>query len=782
MCDKEDRNARIFSLQEIANWQEASTNINEESVRIPAIQRGLVWNATQAEILWDSLMRGIPIGTFTLVKDSNGYELLDGQQRANTIAMGFRAMPSDDADDLVKRKPLLWIDLNPVLPEGSRCKFVFRVTTPGQPWGYKLPTVITENNSNRLDTEQRRGVLKENGIVADGTSILTKKPYPCQIKKPYGARNPVLFSTLFSDDNLTDVPDDIKRGIEIVKRTKIFALCSTDALHNDDVDWLPTFFTRMNKQGVEPDQEEIIYSNVKHLVPQLKKADEYAHGRGIRASRMANLMLKVYFSELEKRWVSSVDLKKIRQLDDKNDINCFVAGFCERLERINAWCKDVPEPSAHPVTISMFAMRNPDVYQWLLLNARSPAAGKDALNGRRVLSCATVLAWFCGEDKKEELRKHLFQLDPEGSLLPLIHKGLLALPPNPEEIPQNDTFPFTEEVAPHFDRYVLTCTKQRMSKIWSGFDNKEGCELLLYACRKYMNDVFWGYGRIDSYWQEDNRPWDYDHIVPKVWLACGRGNRHGQFHELVAHYLCSLGNSAPIPFSINRSKNDQEPTENYCKEKQSDLYLNKADLGAFKKGIEDNKEKAKDFVKATSTRFYRLYESWFTSLDIGVLFDVKKLKPSDHHDDINRMVDSRRKIFMSLLESYPELLKVYAVIGNYEYPLDNNREEWWFLPWLSIGIALPNGKSFVAISTTGKWWHFGLRKHPNLQQVDAEYAKKLDTPNGYVSYNRDWWYYYKEKECKPLGYIPDEIFASFKELINQAAANNEFADSAHVLR
>ena len=64
-------------------------------VSIPALQRGLVWKPKQIELLWDSLMRGIPIGSFVICEaidsqrksddDQAKYHLLDGQQRVNAI-------------------------------------------------------------------------------------------------------------------------------------------------------------------------------------------------------------------------------------------------------------------------------------------------------------------------------------------------------------------------------------------------------------------------------------------------------------------------------------------------------------------------------------------------------------------------------------------------------------------------------------------------------------------------------------------------------------------------
>ena len=56
-----------FNLQEISNWQlqqDDSTN----SVELPSLQRGFVWKASQIESLWDSILRGYPIGAFLLSK------------------------------------------------------------------------------------------------------------------------------------------------------------------------------------------------------------------------------------------------------------------------------------------------------------------------------------------------------------------------------------------------------------------------------------------------------------------------------------------------------------------------------------------------------------------------------------------------------------------------------------------------------------------------------------------------------------------------------------------
>ena len=55
------RNKPEWTLKEISEWTK-----KDSQVSIPAIQRGLVWKPQQVELLWDSILRQFPIGSFTL--------------------------------------------------------------------------------------------------------------------------------------------------------------------------------------------------------------------------------------------------------------------------------------------------------------------------------------------------------------------------------------------------------------------------------------------------------------------------------------------------------------------------------------------------------------------------------------------------------------------------------------------------------------------------------------------------------------------------------------------
>ena len=92
-------NTISFKISEIAEL------LNKNVLKIPPVQRGKVWNAVRVEVLWDSLLRGIPIGYLSVLPDSeNKYDLLDGQQRCNAISMGY-------SDFNRESKAILWIDL-----------------------------------------------------------------------------------------------------------------------------------------------------------------------------------------------------------------------------------------------------------------------------------------------------------------------------------------------------------------------------------------------------------------------------------------------------------------------------------------------------------------------------------------------------------------------------------------------------------------------------------------------------------------------------------------------
>src|SRR5580658_7857614 len=140
-----------FNLIDFLEWVEASLS-DECSPQpkepqpndmprfaFPPVQRSAVWRPKQVLDLWDSAMRGLPIGTFYLVErtgeqldrvnfqehevaKARGFDLLDGQQRLRALLLAFH----DTFDDRC-----LWIDLGGEKP-------LLLLTSRAQPFGYKV--------------------------------------------------------------------------------------------------------------------------------------------------------------------------------------------------------------------------------------------------------------------------------------------------------------------------------------------------------------------------------------------------------------------------------------------------------------------------------------------------------------------------------------------------------------------------------------------------------------------------------------------------------------------
>ncbi len=70
----ENETNHVVSLRHIAAWQFPELAQGMEKGRppiiaaIPSLQRGAVWKPQQVELLWDSILRGFPIGALVISK------------------------------------------------------------------------------------------------------------------------------------------------------------------------------------------------------------------------------------------------------------------------------------------------------------------------------------------------------------------------------------------------------------------------------------------------------------------------------------------------------------------------------------------------------------------------------------------------------------------------------------------------------------------------------------------------------------------------------------------
>lgn len=139
-----------YTIAEIARWP------TDGNISLPTVQRGFVWKPAQIENLWDSLLRGYPVGAFVLStygKD-NKLEMLDGQQRATAICLGLGQSTFRSSEEKFK----IFIDLIPPTGDDSR-KYRFRVITRSHPWGYQRG-----DNAKTLSADRIRKAMLEYGV------------------------------------------------------------------------------------------------------------------------------------------------------------------------------------------------------------------------------------------------------------------------------------------------------------------------------------------------------------------------------------------------------------------------------------------------------------------------------------------------------------------------------------------------------------------------------------------------------------------------------------------
>ena len=180
---------------------------NNEVFSLPTVQRGFVWKPYQIENLWDSILRGYPIGAIVLSKnlDNNKYEILDGQQRLTAISLGFNQQIFRENLNSFK----IFIDIAPIDWNEDR-KYIFRVITKSHPWGYQnsdnTKPLTSENKRNAMDLYAQ--YLYDSDKVFDIFNDIKLEDY-----FPYDANLPIPFHFFTAKEGqvgLNTIIDNIK--------------------------------------------------------------------------------------------------------------------------------------------------------------------------------------------------------------------------------------------------------------------------------------------------------------------------------------------------------------------------------------------------------------------------------------------------------------------------------------------------------------------------------------------------------------------------------------------
>jgi hypothetical protein len=738
-------NSKSYSLQEIANWQLLPS---ADGVAIPRLQRGLVWKAVKMELLWDSIMRGIPIGAFVVCNrkklpeqvrgsdvQANEY-LLDGQQRSAAITMAFHEFPATKVDSNL---PILWLDVAPKeqvnrAQAGKSREFWFKVTTKAHPWGYAYkPREVDGKDTVFSAWVQRESVkpLKEHGYAGyrPSPSELWPKESTCPVPftflcRAYQTLRTTIGRHLESKDgpafwakvsalvenapksNWRDMmwptirqPEEHKLtkflvGLRCAFTYEIVALHTPDALMEEasstDAEGagVSVLFERINTMGEPPDPEELTYSVLKALWPQLYDIDEVARGRMF-PYRLAVLAIQVFTIHEGGKWDQAVNTPYLRSLmrnsetDEhgqtvKQRIEAFirsgdtnsVSPFAQACAIVDEWLgfartheRDYREDAQwgflkfHRTAI---AQQRPVVYKLLLLLALQPEVIRQAAcSQNQMASLTAILSWFT--DKPSDVAERLYKAvsgSPQvwkeamrKALVECVDLGLVVLPCPPKEIPRILDY---DDVALHIEnmprRARMSVWWPSLSRMWSPFGgNGIGHETLLYAQRCYLKvqHLFGDYDPSQrDMWETYNRPWDLDHILPRSWLCRRQGHTPGKYMEVGEFFRDCSGNVVAIPFSANRAKKDEKPDSSYCEGYDDQLHLNRSEICQYKKMYtydeEQQRHDLEQFVCTTRERFIKLYNDCYVNLDLGGWFSSAN-EQSQLRAERGHLVESLRK-------------------------------------------------------------------------------------------------------------------------------------------
>ncbi len=682
----------FLSLADIAGWPPfdpiVPAKLPPMVAGIPSLQRGLVWDPGRVEMLWDSLFRGFPIGSFVACDRLNDevqatrnvlggigvtHHLLDGQQRAQAIGLGFHD-PFAKPCHRVGR--VLWLDLAP--PKlGETRVHLFRTTTRAHPWGY-----AANDRATTVGIARMRDSLRECKAIRDANDVFVRpEPEDCW---PIEAGAPVPLAWLLADPKMSEslrarleevaerpwalqvkqaldengsVVDKIRYCLyRTAERRILCEILPREALDtsNDPVSTVENLFQRLNTGGKPLDGDDLAWSLLKARWPRLepvvvKLAGErrVPEARLIRLAARLPLMEAAIAGSYSRALSTTVSVAQIRRLstESNKDGRPFAdfllhGGLEQAVHLVARWMGASGPHDLPPVLQTQIARGTPDAYVlalWLARRATCDGTADDPSWGRPVQALLSALRWFSRNPSKsvdaivrrmserppgpQALRGILLKLEAEERPLmaiprPSLVKTALAGPRGNDP----DKWSFSAMFEGLVDLEVDALRRIR--------DNRE---MMLYAQRDWLQRAFPRYDPADEdTWRDHGRPWDFDHLLP--WAAISY--KTIQHKDVLKEWAGSIGNFRAWPLEDNRSSGDQAPDEKLANLKnQLSSFMSESEYVGIGRGLLATKEMVSGdpnghlaaFIDACSSRMQRMHAAWWgkEGLAVGYLLDDK---------------------------------------------------------------------------------------------------------------------------------------------------------------
>jgi hypothetical protein len=657
-----------YSLHDVENWERNAI------IAVPALQRGLVWEPHQVELLWDSILRGFPIGAFAFTpikgnesqlttpsekEEEHGaqtarYFLLDGQQRYNAIKAAFTPW-TDDA------KSVLWVEFMPKPNTGSTRRFWVKATTKAHPWGF-------ENN----DTCSVLGWRTYREALARFTGSEATRIQDVKMSQawPIKARCPVPFSTVLDIFDEADGSDAFCNGViawckghesvgienkdfNVVARTAQTIFAALERMHgyqivanvlkpetledrdiieegdlsDDGTNSLEQLFTRINTLGTPISPYDLRYSAIKAYWAEIKNGNDEIAGTIMPAANLAIFAFRLALTLASERkgFADTPSVQRIRGLRSKDDAESQTArGIVDELygnggERLRNMIRDVE------TALCVFKRGGSEDGLPAVLRTSMILNSPDvyllllymAYKGRlgdfgNISGLAMWLHWF-SVDQQKKIVDEIKAVVDEGDLAAL--KRVLA------DLCGRKALMYPVEAAPENFLDPMKFLKNEGKECdWTTFESEPWYplfdriwsqrELVIFATRRYFNQEFQYDPAETKFLTGHNRPWDIDHIIPKSWVS-RQGVGMGPYQTVCRAWIWSNGNYAAIPFTMNRSKGNRQDWAYYlAPERKRALFFDECFLGLESDTMTSVPSMAMSFVQTAHARMIALYGEW----------------------------------------------------------------------------------------------------------------------------------------------------------------------------
>lgn len=744
--------SHVLSLREVASWQFPVLAHGMKNDRptivaaIPSLQRGAVWKPQQVELLWDSVLRGFPIGSLvvsTLLETQQSrsgqhgagwateqltHHLLDGQQRCNAIALGFHDPFADTDSD---PDSTLWLDLapEPHFSANSSRAFLLRLCTRAHPWGYgardELEKLLAHQVREALREDYRwplqphedtyqRPRPKDTWPHKAGVPVPLAWLLHCAAHPQDGSLWAALRARLeqvFTLDALharhwarkahdllqhveSAALQDLAQALQATRYARMVALnvapgALTRSTRQESLlgDAAPTdeqrianvehLFQRLNAGGTELRGDELLYSMVKAYWPGIESTIDQLSPTPP-ATQVALLGTRVALSEGgqgKPRGALSVSQLRTIAHPAKTHNSAEHSLEQQRIEKMFALKCATPTHGAEiarilkvvdgwllydarhnpwglpPVLRSLLADKCSEMFFFLMLVARESlqqpiAPRQEKAVRRRLLGLATAIHWF-GLDAPACVRR-LWELgSADHWLKPQAFDGVLGQlkdlgesrsgivnlrspmglakiieKPNAQTLKDWEWW-HTLIAAPAGDDQDEQ--EKRHARYWPMLEKLAYSEpLLMYAQRAWMARRFSDYDpHTSGFWDEHNRPWDFDHILPQTYFTKKRG---ANYMRVCQQWGYTIGNLHILRFEENRSRQDLTAEDSIsdehlewawlregCRDLRPAFSLSHDDVRG---GNDTRRDNVLGFVCAARTRLLRMYEDWYTQLEI----------------------------------------------------------------------------------------------------------------------------------------------------------------------